>query len=172
MGKAASKFTQALGFGKGNASSTLTANDPPIGPKAPQWDTTIDQLFGDAPPDDNGFEPPAILEPPVPRRRQRRPPPPPPLSRGGRRRPLPSASAAGATRRRQQQRSIVKPMRTPIVSDMPRRRRQGAAHAVNAPFGVNRRPMVLPAPVADRDIPSRVALNSSFKRRGSSRRGR
>ncbi|UJR25954.1 hypothetical protein I4U23_007302 [Adineta vaga] len=166
MGKAASKFTQAFGFGNNNMNNTLTGTDGPLAPKVPQWDTTIDQLFGDAPPDDHSLGTPSVLDPPIqPTRRRRRPPPPPPLNRGGQRRSLPSG-------RRRHRGSNIHAMRTPIVPDMPRRIPKGNVHAINAPFGVNRRPMVLPAPINERKIPPRMALNSSFKRRPSNRRGR
>ncbi|CAF1459761.1 unnamed protein product [Adineta ricciae] len=167
MGKTASKFTQAFGFGKANTENSLTGTNDPLAPKPPQWDTTIEQLFDNASPSDNGLNEPVPLNPPIgPRTRRRRPAPPPPaFGRGGRRRSLPSG-------RRRHNRGNVHSMRTPIVPDIPRRIPKGNAHAVNAPFGVNRRPMVLPAPINDRDIPARVALNSSFKRRPSTRRGR
>jgi len=170
MGKAASRFTQAFGFGGNNAGNPLNANEESPAPKPPQWDTTIDQLFGDVPPDENDIDAAPILDAPIrpirPRRR-RRPPPSPPSNRG-RRRALPSSPLG----RRRHHRGGPHPMRTPIVPDMPRRIPGGGIHATNAPFGVNRRPMILPAPINEREIPARVALTSNFKRRPSSRRGR
>ncbi len=163
MGKTASKFTQAFGFGGKNANS----NNEPSAPKPPQWDTTIDQLFGDAPPDDNVIETPPILNGPMKPRRRRRPPPPPPsMFNRGRRRPLPSSPGA----RRRRPRGAIHPMRTSIVPDLPRRVAKGGVHVINAPFGVNRRPMVLPAPIIEREMPARVVLSTNFKRRPSNRR--
>jgi hypothetical protein len=165
MGKAASKVTQAFGFGGKNA---LNENNGPSAPKPPQWDTAIDQLFGDAPPDENVITPPTVLDAPMrPKRRRRAPAPPPSMSRG-RRRPVP-ASSLGRGRR---PRGTVHAMRTPIVPDLPRKTAKGGVHATNGPFGVNRRPMVLPVPIIERDMPARVTLTSNFKRRPSSRRRR
>jgi len=167
MGKTTSKFTQKFGFGK-NA-NILNENNEPSAPKPPQWDTTIDQLFGDAPPDENVIGPPPILDAPMkPRRRRRSPPPPPSMFNRGRRRPLPASSRG----RRRRPRGTVHAMRTPIVTDMPRKVAKGGVNAINAPFGVNRRPMVLPAPIIEREIPTRVTLASNFKRRPSGRRRR
>lgn len=172
MGKTASKFTQVLGFGGRNANNTSNSDDEPSAPKPPQWDTTIDQLFGDAPPDENVIETPPGLDAPSKRRRRRPPPPPPSMFNRGRRRPLPSSPAG----RRRRPRGASHPMRTPIVPDLPRRMAKGAGgggvHAINAPFGVNRRPMVLPAPIHEREMPGRVLLSNSFKRRPSNRRRR
>ncbi|CAF1033428.1 unnamed protein product [Adineta steineri] len=168
MGKAASRFTQAIGLGRNNPNTTLNGNDDIFAPKPPQWDTSIDQLFGDAPPDDTVIDPATILDPPIRPRRRRPPPPPPRPNRGGRRRPLPSSPGA----RRRHNRGGVQPMRTPIVPDMPRRIPKGGVHAINAPFGVNRRPMVLPAPISEREKPARIAFRNSFKRRPSIHRGR
>jgi hypothetical protein len=169
MGKAASRFTQALGIGGGNGVNTGEGFEGPIGPKPPQWDTEIDQVFGDAPLDDNGFDPPPILDVPMrPKKRRRPPPPPPSLHNRGRRRPLPS-SPLGRRRHRQ---GGTHALRTPIVPDMPRRVARGGVHAINAPFGVNRRPMVLPVPRSEREMPARIALSSSFNRRPSNRRRR
>jgi hypothetical protein len=166
MGKTASRFTQALGFGGKNSTE-----DEPSTPKPPQWDTTIDQLFGDAPPDDNDIEPPPVLDVPAkPRRRRRAPPPPPSMFNRGRRRPLPSSPGA----RRRRPRGAIHPMRTPIVPDLPSRIAKsgsgGGVHAINAPFGANRRLIALPASNIERDIPARVVLTNNFKRRPSSRR--
>lgn len=170
MGKAASKVTRAFGFGgkkrKGDE------DDGPSGPKPPQWDTSIDELFGDAPPDDNIDGPAPILDAPMRPKRRRRPPPPPPPSifNRGRR----ASGPASPLGRRRHPRGKVHAMRTPIVPDMPRRiaSRGGGVHAVNGPFGVNRRPMVLPVPVRERDLPSRVSVATNFKRRSSGRRRR
>ena len=165
MGKAASRFTQAIGFGGKNGTNGL--DDEPSAPKPPQWDTTIDQLFGDAPADDNAIDTPPVLEPP-PRRRRRRPPPPPP-SMFNHDRPFPSSPVG----RRRRPRGAVRPMRTPIVPDLPRRvAGAGRVHALNGPFGVNRRPMVLPTPISERELPARVVRPSNFKRRPSHRRKR
>jgi hypothetical protein len=164
MGKTVSKVTQAFGFGSRNG---MNGNGEPAAPKPPQWDTTIDQLFGDAPPDENVIDTPSVLDDPIKPRRRRRSPPPPPSR--GRRRPLPSSPLS---RRRRNNRGGARPMRTPIVPDIPRRVATGGVHAINGPFGVNRRPMVLPAPMSEREIPARVAVTTNFKRRPSSRRGR
>lgn len=168
MGKAASKVTRVFGFGKKPGDDEL---DGPPGSKPQQWDTTIDELFGDVQPGNDINEQPDILDPPM-RPRRRRPPPPPPSALGrGLRGPLPSSP-----RRRRHPRGKVHAMRTPIVPDMPRRTAScgstGRAHAVNGPFGINRRPMVLPAPARERDLPTRVTLSTNFKRRPSSRRRR
>jgi hypothetical protein len=103
-----------------------------------------------------------------PRRRRRAPPPPPSMLNRGRRRPLPSSPGT----RRRHHRGGAQAMRTPIVPDLPRRVATGGVHAINAPFGVNRRPMVLPTPIVQREIPARVTLATNFKRRTSSRRRR
>ena len=167
MGKSASKFTQAFGFGGRNANNGLNGDDEPSAPRPPQWDTTIDQLFGDAPADENVIETPPILDAPMRPRRQRRPPPPPPsMFNRGRKRPLPSSPGA----RRRRPRGVARPLRSPLVPDLPRKVATGGVHAVNAPFGVNRRPMVLPAPITEREIPIRMARSSSSRRRPSSRR--
>jgi hypothetical protein len=167
MGKAASRVTQAFGFGGKKASNEDNGSSAP---KPPQWDTAIDQLFGDAPPDENVITPPTVLDAPMrPRRRRRAPPPPPPSSMNrGRRRPVP-ASPLG---RRRRPRGTVHAMRTPIVPDLPRKTAKSGVHATNGPFGVNRRPMVLPVPINEREMPARVALTTNFKRRPSSRRRR
>jgi hypothetical protein len=143
----------------------------PSAPGPPQWDTTIDQLFGDAPPDDNVIAAPTDLDiPEKPKRRRRAPPVPPPILNRGSRRPLPSSPL---TRRKRNRRNVI-PMRTPIVPDLPRRtaKKGGGIQAINGPFGVNRRPMVLPAPITEREIPIRGALTTNFKRRPSNRRKR
>lgn len=169
MGKTASRFTQAIGLGGKTGTNGPNDDDGPSAPKPPQWDTTIDQLFGDAPGEDNGIDLPPVLEPP-PRRRRRRPPPPPPsMFNRGHDRPFPSSPAGG----RKRPRGTVRPMRTPIVPDLPRRvAGAGRVHALNGPFGVNRRPIVVPTPSRERDLPARVALPSNFKRRPSHRRKR
>ncbi|CAF0799240.1 unnamed protein product [Rotaria sp. Silwood1] len=157
MGKAVSKLTRSLGFSDNKADNA--ANDPeiPSAPNPPQWDTTIDQLFGDAPPDDNVIGPPYIPDVPIKPRRRRRPPPPPPsiISRG-----------------RRSHRGAVHSLKTPIVPDIPRRCATGRAHAINGPFGVNRRPIVVPAPITERERSTRIAASTNFKRRPSSRRRR
>jgi len=168
MGKTASKVTQAFGF---SGKNTLNGDNEPSAPKPPQWDTTIDQLFGDAPPDENVIGPPPVLDAPMRPKRRRRPPPPPPPSmfNRGRRGSVPSSPLG----RRRRPRGTTHAIRTPIVPDLPRRVATGGVHAINAPFGVNRRPMVLPAPITERrEIPARVALTTNFKRRPSSRRRR
>ena len=169
MGKAASRFTQALGFGGGGGGNTTNSlGGEPSAPKPPQWDTTIDQLFGDALPDENVIQTPPVLEPPIRGRRRRPPPPPPSMFGRGHGRPFPSSPAG----RRKRPRGAVRPMRTPIVPDMPRRVATRGVHALNGPFGVNRRPMVLPTPINERELPGRVVLPNNFKRRPSHRRKR
>jgi hypothetical protein len=167
MGRAASRFTQAFGFGKNNPNS---GPNGPIQPSAPQqWDTTIDQLFGDAPPDENVIDLPPVLDVPIkPKKRRRAPPVPPPIAKRGSRRPLPSSPLT----RRKRNRGAARAMRTPIVPEMPRRTAKGGMQAINAPFGVNRRPMILPAPISEREIAVRSALTTDFKRRPSNRRKR
>lgn len=157
MGKTASKITQALGLSGNNITKSDTNASIPSGPNAPQWDTTIDQLFGDAPPDDNVLGPPEIpyAPPPRPKKRRRPPPPPPSMFNRGRK---------GAPSARGHHRGA------PSIPEVPRRPATGRAHATNAPFGVNRRPIVVPAPIQERERPARVAVPTNFKRRSSSRR--
>ncbi|CAF2103660.1 unnamed protein product [Rotaria magnacalcarata] len=159
MGKTASKLTRALGFGGDKLDNTGSSSDVPSAPNAPQWDTTIDQLFGDAPPGEEVLGSLDIGDAPALKPRKRRKPPPPP----------PSIFNGDKHRRR---RGAICPLNTPTVPDMPRRRATGRVHATNAPFGVNRRPIVVPAPIQERQRPARVAVPSNFKRRSSSRRGR
>ncbi|CAF0993457.1 unnamed protein product [Rotaria sordida] len=157
MGKAVSKLTRSLGYV--NNKTDIAANNPeiPATSNPPQWDTTIDQLFGDAPPDDNVIATPDISDVPIkPKRRRRSPPPPPSTLHRGRRR----------------HRGAVHSLRTPIVPEMPRRCATGRAHALNRSFGINRRPIVVPAPITERERSSRTATSTNFKRRPSSRRRR
>ena len=167
MGKAASKITQALGFGpKTGPGGTVLAAEP----KPVPWDTTMDQLFPETPPGAGGIEPDLDLDIPMrPKRRRRRPPPPPPsMYSRGRRRPLPSSPLA----RRGHRRGGVHAMRTPVISDMPRRVATRGVHATNAPTAAQRRARRASGSVTEREIPIRRLVTNELKRRPSVRRRR
>ena len=166
MGKAASRVTQAFGFGGGSKTETVV---PPEGPRQPQWDTTIDQLFGDAPPDESliaPLPPVAFDTPPPPRPKRRRAPPPPPLRRhGGGGRGFPTSPAG----RRRGRRAGVHPMRTPIVPDRPRCLAKHRMIATNAPSGRSRKPAAPAVRVIERDPPAKVILTNPVRRQPSIR---
>jgi len=160
MGKTGSKLSQAFGFSSKNP---FDENGEPSAPRPPQWDTTIDQLFGDAPPDDNVIEPPPILDSPIRPKRRRRPPPPPPSIMGRHRSPA---------ARRKHPRGCRQASSSGIVPEIPQRVATGAAHAVNAPKRTGKRSVASSASIIERNMPKRGALTSSFKRRRPSIRRR
>lgn len=166
MGKAASKITQALGFGPKTGPGG--AGVPPE-PKPLPWDTTMDQLFPEMPPGAGGIEPDLDLDIPMRPKRRRRPPPPPPSMNGrGRRRPLPSSPGA----RRGHRRGGVHAMRTPIISGLPRRVATRGVHAINAPTAAQRRARRASGSTIEREILVRRMITGELKRRPSVRRRR
>ena len=171
MGKAVSKVTRALGFPSKPTAQPVDEIDP----KPPQWDTTIDQLFGDSPADDIGggplSEPYEPIQSPTKKRRRRAPPPPPSIldSPGRRRRRrLPSSPA----RRRRNRPGNIHAMRTPIVQDLPRRVAKRNVRAINRSPCNPRRPATVRRRIIENEVPARILVSQPFSRQPSIRRRR
>lgn len=164
MGKTVSR---ALGFGGEKKTETEIG---PIEERPPQWDTTIDQLFGDAPPGTTLLDPSPPIpfdSPPPPRPKRRRAPPPPPGSRrhGGHGRGFPTSPAG----RRRGRRNGVHPMRTPIIPDRPRCLAKPRMIATNTHSAKERKPMAPAVRVIEREAPAKVVLSGSIRRQPSLR---
>ena len=166
MGKTVSKFTGAFGSVLKSVNNAQNSNKEQSQPNSPPWDATIDQLFGDAPPDENLFASSPAKEPPKKPKRRRRPPPPP--SRSNRR--LQKTLSSSPLTRRSRRQGAPHRRRTPIIPEIPRRVATGRSHTTNGSFNGNRRPAVVPKPIGEHNIPTKVARTINVNRRPSSRR--